>query len=111
MSTMQELCDRARIPLQDAAKTRYSDADLLAFGVAGLLVLLDKRPDLYFGQFGTISATLDALALGSDFPLGRQYFQPVADYTTARARSRSAEEVVRSQAQAFFNLFEMTGIK
>lgn len=101
--TMQDLCDRARGPLQDAKKTRYLDVDLLGAGNAAIQTLLDKRPDLFITQFNNLPGTL---ALGATFPLDDRYFQPVADYVTARARSRSAEEVVKSQAQAFFQLFD-----
>jgi hypothetical protein len=69
--TMQQLCDRARIPLQDNAKVRYGDTDLLAYGNAGIHLLVQKRPDLFFGSYATPPVDL---ALGGTLPLADGFF-------------------------------------
>lgn len=93
---MQQLCDRARIPLQDDAKTRYGDSVLLGYGMDGLRLIENARPD---ARFGTLSAPLVELVLANNFPLDDFWFQRVADYTSARARCRSSEEVRSAQTQ------------
>ena len=108
MATMQQLVDRARLPLQDDAKVRYTDAKLLDYGNAAIQQLILKRPDLFFGSF---TALPGILALGGTFPLEDMYFQAIADYVTARSRAKSAEEVTRAQAQAYFDLFSFEALK
>ena len=44
MATMQDVVDRARIPLNDATKVRYADATLLAFLNAGVSRTYAIRP-------------------------------------------------------------------
>jgi hypothetical protein len=107
-STMQQLVDRARIPLQDDAKVRYTDATVLGYANAGVHLLVNRRPDLFFGTFTALPVDL---TLGQNFPLDDRFFQPVADYASARARARSSEEVRTAQTQLLLALFDQTAIR
>lgn len=100
--TMQQLCDKARIPLNDADKARHSDPELLGFANDGIQILRSKRPDLFFGTFTT---ALTDKALGDSFPLDETVFPAVCDYVTARAESKNDESVLEQRATLFFSLF------
>jgi len=103
--TMQQLVDRARIPLNDADKDRYTDADLLGYAVDGLLIAVYKRPDLLIGNW-TASSTYTALVLGDSFPLPDRYMPVLADYVTARAELVDDEHVDSQRATTLMSLFE-----
>lgn len=104
--TMQEIVDRARIPLNDSdsvdANRRWPDAELLKHAKSALQTLLLKRPDLFFGSIATFSA--EALVIGSAFPLGEGYAPPVIDWVTARAETKDDESVSSGAAASFFSL-------
>ena len=100
--TFQQACDRARIPLNDADKTRYSDTDLLAYGNDAILLLRQKRPDLFFGSW-TIPA---GEYTGPDaIPISEVYFPAICDYMTGRAEFRDDEDAMQQRAAAFLQLF------
>lgn len=101
--TLQDVLDRARIPLNDAAKVRYPDADLLAYANAGIRVAMSLRPDLRFGKFG---APYTDLPLADDFPMDARYVQPIADYVTGRAETRDDEHINSGRAAQFIAAFE-----
>lgn len=101
--TMQEVVDKGRFPINDDAKARFTDADLLAFANDAMLLLRNKRPDLFFGQFLTL-ATTEKLALGATFPLPGEYVPAVADYITARGETRNDESVLTERAAMFMKL-------
>lgn len=105
--TMQNIVDRARVPLNDSAKTRHSDPRLLQFANDAIYTLRNKRPDLFIGQF---SALPSELAIGANFPLSEEYAPPVQDYVTARAEANGAEADAEGRAVLFFKLFESTGV-
>ena len=100
--TFQQVIDRARIPLNDADKVRYPDADLLAYANDAVLLLRQKRPDLFFGAW-----TLPAgeYAAGLNIPVDDVYFPALADYVTGRAETRDDEESMQQRAQSFLTLF------
>lgn len=103
MPTMQAVVDRARVPLNDDDGVRATDPQLLAYLIAGIEVLRNKRPDLFFGQFAALPG--EALVIGSTFPLPDELIPALADYATARAQLRGDEEAVAAQAPVFFALF------
>ena len=107
MATMQQLVDRARLPLQDDAKVRYTDATLLAYGDAAIQELILKRNDLFPDKLNLPGP----LGLGDTFPLEYTHFQAIADYVTARARAKSGEEVTRAQTKLHFDLFSFGALK
>jgi hypothetical protein len=47
MATYQQLIDRARLTLNDAAKDRYTDAEMFAYALDGLREVAAFRPDLF----------------------------------------------------------------
>jgi hypothetical protein len=103
MSTMQTIIDRARIPLKDASKTRYSDPELLGYANAGIALAYQVRPDLRFGAYGT---AFSALALGDTFPLPFQHEQTIADYATFRAQTKDGEVETPELGGEFLALFK-----
>lgn len=107
--TFQQAVDRARVPLNDSDKDRYSDQELLAYAVDALLMLYRYRPDLFIGSFGALPS-ITSLALSSAFPVEDQYLPIVADYVTGRAESKDDESVDNSRASQFLALFN-TGIR
>lgn len=100
--TMQQVVDRARIPLNDADKVRYSDADLLGYANDAVKVLRRDRPDLFFGQFEALPGDK---VLGDNLPVDDEYFPAVCDYVTARAETKDDEAALQTRATLFFNLF------
>lgn len=95
----------ARHPLNDDAKVRAPDATCLVYVKAALHLLLNKRPDLFFGQF-TALPDIPALVVGSNFPVDDTYATAVADYIVARVESGNDEAVLAERAAMFFNLFK-----
>lgn len=102
-TTLQDVLNRARIPLNDDDKVAYPDAELLPFAVAGIQRAIALRPDFRFGQYGT---PLGALTLASAFPLPEEHLQTVADYVTFRAETKDDEHINSNRALAFNSLFE-----
>lgn len=100
--TMQQVVDRGRLPLNDAAKTRYLDAELLGYVNEGIALLKIKRPDLFFGSF---TALPGAKILTDAFPLDDTLYPALCDYVTARAEAKNGESVVEQRAAMFFGLF------
>lgn len=101
--TMQEIVDKGRFPLNDADKARFTDADLLSFANDAILLLRNKRPDLFFGRFLTLSAT-EKLTLSALFPLNSELVPAMADYVTARGETRNDESVLTERAAMFMKL-------
>lgn len=107
--TFQQVVDRARVPLNDSDKDRYSDQELLAYAVDALLMLYRYRPDLFIGSFGALPA-ITSITASSTFPSEDQYLPVVADYVTGRAESKDDEAVDNSRAAQFMALFN-TGLR
>ena len=103
--TMQTVINIARVPLNDAAKTRVTDATMLIYGRTAIQLLLSKRPDLFFGRFLALP-DISALALGDAFPVDDIIAPAVADYMTARAESGNDESIVEERAAMFYQLFK-----
>lgn len=104
---MQAVIDRARIPLNDAAKDRYLDADLLVYANEAIAKLRRMRADLFIGA---LAGNLTARVLGDFAPVEDAYVDAIADYVTARAETRDSEEELLSRATVFFSLFRATAL-
>ena len=104
---MQTIVNDARIPLNDDAKTTWSDTELFGYGMQGLRYLQGRRSDMYFGLAATV---LDSLAIGGNFPLEERFRPAVTDYITARAQFKDDEAAVKGAAASFYALFERTGL-
>lgn len=103
MATIQDVVDEARVTLQDAAKTRYSDAQLLRNANAALAEALRLRPDLFFSS---LSAPLATYALVDTFPLPAQYLDPVQTFVAGRAELRDDEYAVDGRAAALVSMYK-----
>ena len=96
--TVQQVIDRARIPLNDAAKSRYSDTELVGYANDAYYMLRRYRPDFFLGKWTTLPASL---AVNEAFPgIDMMYLPSVADYVTARAEFKDDEAVIAQRAQA-----------
>lgn len=100
--TAQDVINLARVPLNDPAKVRYLDADMLRALNAGLSHLKIKRPDLFIGSLSTGQT---ALVLADALPTPDGVDQALADYVTARASMVDAEFSV-DRVAAFLALAE-----
>lgn len=101
--TMQQVANKARIPLNDADKARYPDADLLGYANDAILLLRSNRPDLFFGSFLTLPG---AKALGDNMPVDDTLFPALCDYVTARAVTVDNDSALEKRAVMFFALFK-----
>jgi len=103
MPACSVILDRARLPLNDAAKVRYSDVTLLAHLNDAVARAYALRPDLRFGSYLTAPT---ALLLASTFPLAAQHEQVVADYITYRAETVDDEHVNANREVKHLERFE-----
>lgn len=107
--TFQTLIDRARVPLNDADKIRYTDAELLKYAADAYLLLRRYRPDMFLADWTLVDWS--AFAVGTTFPKAPDEFLPaIADYVAARAEFKDDEHVVAERAGAFYELFT-TGLR
>lgn len=105
--TFQNVVDRARKPLNDSDKDRYTDAELLEYAVDAYLMLRRHRPDLFITQWSALP-DYSTRALGSTFPgAGDEYLPAIASYVTARAEMKDDEAIVQERAQLFYKLFSV----
>ena len=102
MSTMQDVIDLARFDLNDAAKNRNPDSDMLKFANDGLALIYEKRPDLKFGNY---SAAFSALGTSSAFPLGEEWKPKLANYIVARAESADDQFVIDGRVKQSYEIF------
>lgn len=102
--TVQQTIDRARVPLNDAAKT-IPDSTLLLYCHDALNMILRLRPDLFFGQYAALPV-MSSLVVGSNLPIADEYMAAVADYITARAETPNDVDAVMARATMFFALFK-----
>lgn len=101
--TMQDVLDRARIPLNDDDKIRYLDEPGLAFANTAIARAYQLRPDLAFGSYGT---AFEPITAEQPFPLPYQYLQAVADYVSGRWQTIDIEANAAERAVAFMAGFE-----
>ena len=101
--TLQQVVDKGRKPLNDVDKARHSDSDLLGYANDGILLMRNKRPDVFFGQYLTLGTT-EQLALTDTCPLPAEYIPALADYITARGETLNDEAVLAERASLFFRL-------
>lgn len=100
--TLQSAMDLARIPLNDADKVRYPDAQLLTWTNHALVTLASRRPDLFIGQYNALP-TGEALASVA-FPIPAAYLSVIANYVTAMAEMVDDENANSGRAAAFLQL-------
>lgn len=100
--TMQQVLDRARIPVNDTDKVRYTDTNGLAYANDAIKVLRRERPDLFIGQFEALPGDK---AVGENLPVDDEYMPAVADYVSARWEFVDDEAAVEEKAVSFYSLF------
>lgn len=103
MTTMQDVLDDARVPLNDAAKVRYDDAKLLRYANAALRRIYQVRPDLRLGAYGT---PVTDKTLTDVFPLPDYFRQPTADFITFRAETVDDEHINSGRVNIFLQSFD-----
>ncbi|MEW5709830.1 MAG: hypothetical protein AB1830_13145 [Pseudomonadota bacterium] len=101
--TMQTLLDLARYPLQDAKKTRWTDAEALDRANKLIARLRQTHPHLFVGKLAIPHADL---ALGSAIPFDDEFLEPVAQMLTARLLMDDAEHSESGKAAAHLSLGE-----
>lgn len=103
--TFQTVINNARVPLNDDAKVRYTDATLLAYANDGINYVLTIRPDLFIGQYSTFS-TDGGYALTDNIPIDTRYTAALQDYITGRAEVVDSEFVDSGRISVLLNLFK-----
>jgi hypothetical protein len=89
VASVQDLLNRARIPLNDDAKGRWPDPELLAYLNEGLALVRKSRPDLFLGKL------LDEIIveIGDADPIvPYTHHQSLVDYVTARAQMKDGDQ-------------------
>jgi hypothetical protein len=103
MTAVQNVIDRARTPLNDNDKERYSDPQLLGFLNDGVAIAYSVRPDLRFGSYGK---PVELLELDDTFPLGAQHEAAIQHYIVFRAETRDDEHVNANREQKELERFK-----
>lgn len=103
MATFQNIIDQARVDLQDAAKTRYTDAEMLTYLVDGVNEARRLRPDFFFGSY---TASEPVYTLASTFPLPSMYQMLFIHYLVFRAETRDDEYALDGRAVGMLARFE-----
>ena len=101
--TFQQVIDRARTPLKDATKDRWPDALLMGYANDAILLLRQKRMDLFFGAYASLAGA--EYIASNNIPVGDEFLPPIADYVTARVLYGEDESTVQEQAGSFFGLW------
>ena len=110
--TCQDVIDLARESLNDDgddAERRWPDARCMKFLQDGLDAILEIRPDLFIGQFGTFKSF--DLVIGADFPLEGRYRRVVADYIIMRCEMGDEESVVSQRVKLAYDFFASRLVK
>ncbi len=103
MTTCQNVIDRARVPLNDADKTRYSDPELLSYLCDGIAEAYSLRPDLRYGSYTTPPVTL--FQLTDTFPLSAQHEVALQHYLVYRAENKDDENVNANREEKSYQRF------
>ena len=103
--TGQNICDRVREQINDDYKREIADSELLAYANDCAKMMLNLRPDLRIGSFGT---ALSDIALGGNFPFQDQFLPAVIDYCVAMSQRPDDEDAQAGLAAAAMQKFERT---
>ena len=102
MATMQDVLDLARLDLNDAAKTRNLDSNMIQFANDGIAKAVVMRPDLNFGNYTTAYADLTT---ASSFPLPLEYRPAIANYIVMRCETADDPFAVEQRAIQGLKMF------
>ena len=100
--TLQSVLDLARLDINDAAKVRSTDADMIQFANDGIAKALQIRPDLNWGSYTT--AYVD-LTTASAFPLPLEYRPAIANYIVLRCETADDPFAVEQRALQGLKLY------
>jgi hypothetical protein len=100
---MQQVCDAARVTLNDKNKVRYPDATLLTAANEALALVRQKRPDYFIGS---LDSAIEPLELAATLPGDAEVFPHLVSYVIGKASAADAEHVVSGRVQAFLTKFE-----
>ena len=104
--TYQTVLDLAREDLNDDAKDRYTDAQLMKHANDGTDEMLGLRPDMFIGFFSLDMVTNGAQYATTDtLPFDGRFKRVLADYIVARAEMKDDEHVVSGRASLMAQLF------
>jgi hypothetical protein len=101
---IQAVIDLARKDLNDDAKVRHADTDLLLFANNFIQEATKLRPDWFFPN----DPPAANLALNANLPFSERYARSMADYIIARANLRGTEESRMDMAAAYMQLSAST---
>jgi hypothetical protein len=108
MATFQQIINSARVVLNDVVidettVTRYSEAQLLEYARAALVLARHVRPDLFLSN---MTGDFPAYTAESTVPIAEPYHTPLIDYVIHRAELRDDEFAVDGRAAALFTKFK-----
>lgn len=103
--TFQQVIDRARTKLNDADKVRYADADALKDAQAGILAMLDLRPDIFFGTLGTVNVE-GTYSINENVPMNGRYTLMLEDWIVHRAEFVDDEGASGTRSAAALQFFQ-----
>jgi hypothetical protein len=98
---MQAVIDLSRKDLNDNAKKRYADNDLLLFLNNYVQTMIQQRPDLFIGKFSSLPGTL---ALTDNYPFPATFDRAGADYVIGRAHMINTEASSIERAGLYLSL-------
>lgn len=99
--TVNDVLTSADGTLADVARVRYTEAERIGFVVDALNTILNVRPDIFLGRFGTPFGTLTG---ASTLPLDEMYFRPLVDFVIARCETKDEEHVVSGRVELMAKL-------
>ena len=102
MATNQQLCDAARLTVNDPQKVRFPDAEMLGYLNDGMRIIAMRRPDLFFGTWVTETFTY---ALVDPYPLSERYVPLMQDYLIFRCEAKDDEFSDSGRALKFMQSF------
>ena len=100
--TMQSVLDLARLDINDAAKQRNYDVNMMQFANDGIAKAVVLRPDLNYGNYSTAFADLTT---ASAFPLPLEYRPAIANYIVLRCETADDEFAIEQRALQGLKLF------
>jgi hypothetical protein len=106
--TAQQVLDHARVPLQDNAKVRYTDAVLLGYLNDAVRLTLKNRPDLFVGNWAALDGV--DLTFTDPVPIPALYRSALADYISGRAELIDDEYSENNRSMMLIQAFLM-GLK
>lgn len=101
--TGQQIADRVREQINDDAKRRVPDAEILNYLNDCAKMILNLRPDLRIGSFG---AALADINLAGNFPFQDQFLPAVIDYCVAMSERPDDEATEGAYSQVARATFE-----